>query len=72
MFPSAFTQGTEIPTSTQEKSLVVTCIELVASIFQPKEVVYHGGFANAPRSQEQHHWFGSNLPICRRQELEMK
>lgn len=29
-----------------------TCVELVGSVVQPKEVVYHGGFADAPRSQE--------------------
>lgn len=49
----------------------ITCIELVASVFQPEEVVYHGGLANTPRSQEQHHGLGSNLPICRQQELDM-
>lgn len=29
-----------------------TCVELVGGVIQPEEVVYHGGFANAPRSQE--------------------
>lgn len=37
-------------THTQESA--ITCIELIASVFQAEEVVYHGGLANTPRSQE--------------------
>lgn len=55
-----------------QEDLALTCIELVASVFQPKEVVYHGGFADAPRSQEQHHWLRSDLPICGQWESEME
>lgn len=61
----------EIPRITQEY-LTLTCIELVASVFQPKEVVYHGGFADTPRSQEQYHWLGGNFSICGQWELEIQ
>lgn len=61
----------EIPRITQE-DLTLTCIELVASVFQPEEVVYHGGFADAPRSQEQHHWLGGDFSICGQRELEIE
>lgn len=42
-----------------------TCVELMGSVVQPQKVVNHGGLANAPGSQEEHHWLGSNLSVCR-------
>ena len=65
-----FTCDIETPTGTQE-SHAVTCVELVASVFQANEVVDHGGFANAPWSQEQDHWLGRDLPICGQQGQDM-
>lgn len=70
-FTVLFTCDIEMPTGTQE-SHTVTCIELVASVFQAKEVVDHGGFANTPRSQEQDHRLGRDLPICGQQGQDME
>lgn len=41
-----------------------TCVELMGGVIQPQKVVNHGGLANAPGPQEEHHWLGSNLSIC--------
>lgn len=69
-FTMLFTCDTEMPTGTQG-SHAVTCVELVASVFQAKEVVDHGGFANAPWPQEQDHRLGCDLPICGQQGQDM-
>lgn len=42
---------------------IITCIQLMGGFIQPQEVVDHGGLANTPRSQKQHHWFRSDLSI---------
>ena len=68
-FPKCLVTSDTERTTTPPRS-PVTCIELVASVFQPQEVVYHGGLANAPRPQEEHHGLGGDFTICGQQGLD--
>lgn len=41
-----------------------TCVEFLGRVVQTQQVVDHGGFADAPRPQEQNHGLRGDLTVC--------